>query len=66
MTEYETSRSVHFNKYRTGHAVCTEKQETHKFLAGKAGRHISLGRTRCGCENNNKMDLNERVCEGVH
>jgi hypothetical protein len=27
---------------------------------------MSLGRPGCRCEDNGKVDLNERVCKGVH
>jgi hypothetical protein len=41
----------------------------HKFMVGKPESKKSLGRTRCRCENNMKLDLREirqEVVEWIH
>jgi hypothetical protein len=48
-----------------GHVAHMRKINTHKILVGKPEGNIPLGRPRCRCEDNIKLDVTDTRWESV-
>jgi hypothetical protein len=48
-----------------GHVACMGERRVHRILVGKPEGKRQLGRPRCRCEDNIKLDLQELGCGGM-